>query len=119
MHALIIEDSYVLAMALEDALRALGYVSFDLAANVAEAIAAAEARCPDLIVADQRLDSGTGTDAVRRICSEKPIAVVFVTGSAEEVLAELPLAIIVEKPFAHATLHGAIGKALASPYQAE
>ncbi len=116
MHALIIEDSFILAMTIEDALRPLGYRSFDIAPNVALAIEAAEARCPDLIIADQRLDSGTGTEAVRRICADKPIPVVFVTGSASEVRAELPLAIIVDKPFADAALNGAIMRAVESPF---
>ena len=116
MHALIIEDSFILAMEVEDALRPLGYTSFDIAPDVAAALAAAEARCPDLIVADQRLDSGTGTEAVRRICTEKPIPVVFVTGSAREVRADLPYAIIVEKPFHHRVLHSAISRATAEPY---
>lgn len=116
MHALIIEDSYLLAMEVEDALRPLGYLSFDIVPDVAGAIEAAEARCPDLIVADQRLDAGTGTEAVRRICAGKTIPVVFVTGSASEVRAEFPLAIVVEKPFGRAALHGAIGRALAEPY---
>jgi DNA-binding response OmpR family regulator len=116
MHALIIEDSYLLAMTVEDALIPLGYESFDIVASVADAVAAAERRCPDLIVADQRLDKGTGTEAVRRICSGKTIPVVFVTGSASEVLAELAEAIIVDKPFAEASLHAAVREALGRPY---
>jgi CheY-like chemotaxis protein len=119
MHALIIEDSYLLAMEVEDSLRPLGYLSFDIAPDVAGAIEAAEARCPDLIVADQRLDSGTGTDAVRRICAGKMIPVVFVTGSASEVLAELPVAIVVEKPFARAAFQRAIDRAVTEPYRGE
>ena len=116
MHALIIEDSFILAMEVEDALRPLGYASFDIVPDVAAALAAAEVRCPDLIVADQRLDCGTGTEAVRRICASKPIPVVFVTGSAGEVRAQLPLAVIVEKPFARAALYGAVTRAVAEPY---
>jgi DNA-binding response OmpR family regulator len=116
MHALIIEDSYLLAMTVEDALSPIGYSSFDFAASVADAIAAAERRCPDLIVADQRLDNGTGTEAVRRICSGRTIPVVFVTGSASEVRAELAEAIIVDKPFAEARLHAAVREALGRPY---
>ncbi len=116
MHALIIEDSYLLAMTVEDALGPLGYTSFAVAASVADAIAAAEARCPDIIVADHRLDRGTGTEAVRRICSGKTIPVVFVTGSASEVLAELSDAIVVDKPFAVPRLHAAVRQALTRPY---
>jgi DNA-binding response OmpR family regulator len=116
MHALIIEDQYLLAMALEDALRELGYGSFDIATSVTAAITAAEGRCPDLIVADHRLDSGTGTEAVRRICAGKTIPVIFVTGSGDEVLSELPLAIIVEKPLTHGALGPAVARAQAQPY---
>ena len=117
MHALIIEDGYILALAIEDALRELGYVSFDIAPNTAAAIGAARARCPDLIIADQRLESGTGTDAIREICAEKPIPVVFVTGSADEVRAQLPSPIIVEKPFCAVALSRAVHLAMAAPYR--
>jgi CheY-like chemotaxis protein len=116
MHALIIEDNYLLAMTVEDVLGRLGWQSFAVAASVADAIAAAELRCPDLIIADQRLDCGTGTEAVRRICSGKSIPVVFVTGSASEVRAELAEAIIVDKPFGEARLHAAVRQALTRPY---
>lgn len=117
MHALIIEDNYILAMQVEDSLRPLGYVSFDIAPSTAAAIAAAEERCPDLIVADQRLETGTGTEAIRRICQGKFIPVVFVTGSASEVRAEFPSAIIVDKPCHDAMLHSAIKQARADPYR--
>lgn len=118
MHALIIEDSYLLAMTLEDALRPLGYASFDIAGSADAAVAAAEARCPDLIVADQRLDTGTGVEAVRRICASKPIPVIFVTGSGGEVRAALPAAIVVDKPIHEPTLHAALAKAAADPFVA-
>ena len=116
MHALIIEDSFLVAMTVEDALRPLGYASFDIAVNVSEALAAAEGRCPDLIVADQRLESGSGVEAVRRICAGKPIPVLFVTGSASEVYAELPGAIVLQKPFHDTALRAAAARARAEPY---
>jgi DNA-binding response OmpR family regulator len=119
MHALIIEDSFLVAMTVEDALRPLGYLSFDIAVNVSEAIAAAERCCPDLIVADQRLETGTGVEAVRRICAEKSIPVLFVTASASEVHAELPGAILLHKPFQGTALHAAVREALAKPYRAD
>ena len=115
MHALIIEDEFFITMVMEDALRPLGYDSFDVADGVAEAVQAAEERCPDLVVADQRLADGRGTDAVLAICSGKTIPVVFVTGSAEEVAEVLPSAIIVQKPFQPANVHAAVQKARANP----
>jgi CheY-like chemotaxis protein len=115
VHALIIEDEFFITMMMEDALRPLGYSSFDVAGCVAEALQAAEERCPDLIVADERLADGRGTDAVRAICSDRQIPVVFVTGSAEEVAAVLPDAIIVQKPFQTGNVHAAVHEARAKP----
>lgn len=43
MHALIIEDEALIAMAIEDALRGCGFTSFDVAASAQVAVAAAEA----------------------------------------------------------------------------
>ena len=115
MHALIIEDEFFITMVMEDALRPLGYGTFDVADCVAEAIQAAEDRCPDLIVADQRLADGTGTDAVRAICAGKQIPVIFVTGSAHDVSAALPDAIVVQKPFHESSVHAAVHQARAKP----
>ena len=64
MHALIIEDEPFVALLIEDHLRCLGYLTFDFAVTEAEAVAAALARCPDLIRADSRLPLGCGAGAV-------------------------------------------------------
>jgi CheY-like chemotaxis protein len=116
LHALIIEDEYFVADAIEQSLRDLGFTSFDDANCVAEAIAAARRRCPELIVADYRLVDGTGTEAVLAICAGRPIPVVFVTASAPEVRAALPSAIIVSKPFASLILRGAVKEARDRPF---
>lgn len=117
MRALIIEDEFFITMVMEDVLRPLGYTSFDVADCVAEAIQAAEENCPDLIVADERLADGRGTDAVRAICSGRKIPVVFVTGSAQEVSAVLPNAIIVQKPFQEGNVRAAVQEARANPLE--
>lgn len=117
MHALIIEDELLLALAMEDALAKLGYVTFEIAASMDQAIKAAGNQCPDLIVADHQIIDGTGTDAVLAICSDKAIPVVFVTGSALEVRERLPDALILSKPYAMADLEAAIGAAAKSPFQ--
>ena len=99
MHALIIEDESMIALAIEDALRACGFTSFDIAVSALEALAAAERRCPDLITADVELRPGCGITAVQSICSERPIPVIFITGSPGEVRIRMPGHALVEKPF--------------------
>lgn len=114
-HALIIEDEALLAFAVEEALSEIGYVSFEIAASMAEAIAAAERQCPDLIVADHRILDGTGTEAVMTICSDRVIPVVFVTGSEPEVRAHLPDALVVAKPMTQPLLEAAVQSAVERP----
>ena len=99
MHALIIEDESLIAMAIEDALRDCGFTSFDNAVSADEAVTAAALRCPDLITADVELRPGCGITAVRSICSEQPIPVLFITGSPGEVRIRMPGHALVEKPF--------------------
>lgn len=115
-HALIIEDEYWLAIEMKEALKKLGYATSELASSMAEAIAAAERRCPDLIVADQMIVGGTGTEAILTICSEVPIPVVFVTGSGAEVRGRLPDVPLVDKPFSLPRLHEAIEQAVERPF---
>ena len=99
MHALIIEDESLIAMAIEDALRGCGFESFDLAVSVEEAVTAAAIRCPDLITADVELRPGCGIDAVQSICADRPLCVLFVTGSPGEVRIRMPGHPLIEKPF--------------------
>ena len=99
MHALIIEDESLIAMAIEDALRGCGFTSFDSAISEEEAVSAAARKCPDLITADVQLRPGCGITAVQSICSGKPIPVLFITGSPGEVRIRMPGHALVEKPF--------------------
>ena len=99
MHALIIEDESLIAMAIEDALRDCGFTSFDVAVSADEAVTLAANRCPDLITADVELRPGCGITAVLTICSEQRIPVLFITGSPGEVRIRMPGHGLVEKPF--------------------
>jgi CheY-like chemotaxis protein len=110
MHALIIEDEALIAMSIEGALRACGYVSFSFAATVDQAIDAARERCPDLISADVRLSSGCGIDAVAAICGGGSIPVIFVTGTAGDVGRRRPGSIIVHKPFNDSDIKRAVDR---------
>lgn len=99
MHALIIEDESLIAMAIEDALRDCGFTSFDFAVSDEEAIAAAARKCPDLITADVQLRPGCGITAVQSICSDRPVPALFITGSPGQVMIRMPGHVLVEKPF--------------------
>lgn len=111
MHALIIEQDVWVIVMIEDVLRELGYTSFDSAASVEAAILSAERHCPDLITSDLRLDSGTGIDAVRHICSSAPIPVVFITATPWEVKGRVKAAAIVPKPFGRDSLKAGVARA--------
>ena len=113
MHVLIIEDEPLIAMSIEDALRECGCVSFDFAPSVDEAVAAARARCPDLITADVNLSPGCGIDAVAVICGGAPIPVIFITSKVTDVHVRRPGSIIVQKPFNATKIKGALSLALA------
>ncbi|HST35256.1 MAG TPA: response regulator [Allosphingosinicella sp.] len=118
MHALIIEDNFLIATLIEDILRGLGYTSFDFAEREADAIRAAERRCPDLITADQRLTDGSGVDAVRAICAGRAIPAVFISDYQEDVRRLAPDAILIGKPFNDRMLSEAVARAIAAPMQA-
>ena len=112
MHALIIEDESLIAMAIEDALRGCGFTSFDVAVSAEEAVTAAARNCPDLITADVELRPGCGITAVQSICSEQPIPVLFITGSPGEVIIRMPGHALIEKPFEEGHIMEAIKLAL-------
>jgi CheY-like chemotaxis protein len=114
MHALIIEQDLWIILMIEDILRDLGYTSFALASSPAEAVAAAGARCPDLITSDIRLGSGSGVDAVRQICSAKAIPAVFVTATPWEVREVDSAAVVVPKPFGRGSLTDGVTRATAT-----
>ena len=111
MHALIIEDEFLTAQLIEDRLRELGFTSFALAMDEEEAIAAASERCPDLITSDVQLSPGCGIDADQRICDEKPIPVLYITGTAMLVRQRCPWAVVIEKPFGVTNLRDGVQQA--------
>lgn len=112
MHALIIEDEDLVAMAIEDILRECGFTSFDVATSTDTAIDAAARRTPDLITSDVRLNPGCGMSAVESIREGPTVPVVFVTGNAAEVALRLPEHRVVEKPFTDRALIAAVASAM-------
>ena len=113
-HALIIEDEEVIALMIEDELTEFGYATIAKATSQLEAVRSAEHECPNLITADDRLSDGSGIAAVRHICRDRAIPVVFITGDPASVEEAIPDAVILEKPFTHFELGSAIRRAVSS-----
>ena len=113
MHALIIEDEFLIATAIEDALRDCGFATFDIAHSMQTAIDAAVRKCPDLITTDVQLSPGCGIATVQGICSGSPIPVIFITGNSADVRRKLPDQHVLDKPFSEASLIAAVAVAMA------
>lgn len=114
MHALIIEDDMMTAAAIEFVLGECGFVSFEIASSGLAAVAAARRRCPDLITADVSLAAGDGIEAIRLICRQPSIPVIFITGHAAcEVRRQVPDYPVLTKPFSEQTLTYTVAASLA------
>ncbi len=108
MHALIIEDEYMIATVIEYVLRDCGFDSFDIASSSETAIAAAASRRPDLITADLQLEAGSGIEAVDTICGRPSIPVIFITGTAAQIRDRVTEHAVLKKPFSEQTLQYAV-----------
>jgi two-component system, response regulator PdtaR len=115
-HALIIEDHFLIALMLQEYLEENGYDTSDIAATQAQAIALAEQRCPDLITADDKLEHGTGVEAIRHICRDNTIPVIFIVADPANVQSSLPNALVLLKPFSEAALASAVQAAERTPF---
>ena len=113
MHALIVEDEYLIAQSLREMLETLGFKTFSFARSEDSAVSAAEGAAIDLITADVRLLPGDGVRAVEAICKRRRIPVVFITGYAEELQERAPEATVVQKPVQSAELAEAVRRVLA------
>jgi DNA-binding response OmpR family regulator len=111
MHALIIEDQFLISHLIEVRLRDLGFDSFAFAMDEAEAITEASNHHPDLITSDVQLACGCGIDAVQRICDKVPTPVVYITGTARAVRDRCPWAVVIEKPFGMTDLREGVREA--------
>jgi DNA-binding response OmpR family regulator len=110
MHALIIEPDTFIGWMIEDVLRANGFASFDFACSGEEAVAAAMARCPDLITTEFRIGTGISLEAIQLICSEAAVPIIFITAMAGELRGLRSDAMVVQKPFSGADLNAAVAQ---------
>jgi len=112
---LIIEDEPLIAMDLETIVRDLGHEVSGVAVTRDEAVAAARAHRPGLVLADIQLaDDSSGIDAVKDILDDFSVPVIFITAFPERLLTgERPEpTFLITKPFQRATVKAAIAQAL-------
>jgi CheY-like chemotaxis protein len=109
LRLLIVEDELLIAMDLELQLAELGHEVVAIAADPDQALAAAKAYGPELVLMDLRLARGTsGFDAARRLRQELNLRCVFVSASLDvatvAALGALEPVGFVAKPVLSATL---------------
>jgi CheY-like chemotaxis protein len=112
---LVIEDEPIIAFDIAGTVTEMGHRVIGTAATKSEAVAAAEAKRPGLILADIQLDDGSsGIDAVREILDLFDVPVIFVTAFPERLLTgeTTEPAFLVAKPFEPDVLKITIAQAL-------
>jgi DNA-directed RNA polymerase specialized sigma24 family protein/CheY-like chemotaxis protein len=112
---LIIEDEPIISLDLQSIVREMGHTVSAIATTRDEAVRAARATEPGLVLADIKLaDGSSGIDAVRQILSEVQVPIVFITAYPERLLTgERPEpTFLVTKPFAPDTVRVAVSQAL-------
>ncbi len=112
---LIIEDEPVIALDIEGLVKDLGHNVTAITATRDEAVAAAKANPPGLVLADIQLaDGSSGIDAVKSILGDMDVPVIFITAYPERLLTgDRPEpAFLITKPFLPQTVKAAIGQAL-------
>jgi CheY-like chemotaxis protein/DNA-directed RNA polymerase specialized sigma24 family protein len=119
---LVIEDEPIIAFDIAGIVTEMGHRVVGTASTKSEAVAAAQAKRPGLILADIQLDDGsTGIEAVREILEAVDVPVIFVTAFPERLLTgeKTEPAFLVAKPFEPDVLKITIAQALYTQRAAE
>ena len=112
---LIIEDEPLIAIDIEDLVKAMGHRVIGIARTRSEAVEIAAKRPPQLVLSDIQLaDGSSGIDAVNDLLKTISIPVIFITAFPERLLTgERPEpAFLITKPFAPDMVKGVIAQAI-------
>ncbi|WP_260580705.1 response regulator [Sphingopyxis sp. PET50] len=112
---LIIEDEPLIAMELEEIVRALGHEVAGVATTHEDAVAAFEDSDAGLVLADIQLaDGSSGIDAVQDILAIAPVPAIFITAFPERLLTgnRVEPTFLISKPFRENTVRAAISQSL-------
>lgn len=114
-HVLIIEDEPLIALDLEDLLKAHGALTFSFADTQRGAVAEAKAHRPDFILSDVWLLEGTGPLAVESIRGDGgTIPVIFITATPDACTPCDPPGMVFRKPLNRPAIGAAFEKMLAA-----
>ncbi|QJU60924.1 response regulator [Sphingomonas sp. AP4-R1] len=98
-HVLVIEDEWLLSEYISDIAERAGGTSIDTAATEADAVDAAFAHRPDIILSDVILGEGNGPSAVQAIYQRYgEVPVIFITGTPADCHPCAPPGVIFGKP---------------------
>jgi CheY-like chemotaxis protein len=112
---LIIEDEPLISLDLSEIVESLGHAVTTVARTADQAVRAARAEPPGLVLADIQLaDGSSGLDAVREILGDVEVPVIFVTSFPERLLTgERPEpTFLITKPYDPNAVKAAISQAL-------
>ena len=106
---LVVEDSLLIALDIEDALKRLGVETVRTATSVADALARIAERAPDFAIVDYRLGEEPSTPVAEAL-SGLGVKFVLATGYSEqfEELERLAPAEILQKPFGRVAIEQAV-----------
>lgn len=112
---LIIEDEPLISMDLAEIVEELGHTVSGQAITATQAVRAAKANLPDLVLADIQLaDGSSGIDAVKTILANNDVPVIFITSFPERLLTgERPEpTFLITKPYEPDMVRAAVAQAL-------
>jgi AmiR/NasT family two-component response regulator len=116
LHVAVADDEFLMRLYLHEILTEFGCNVVAVAESGSQLVEQCRAHHPDLVVTDIRMPGMDGVEAVRRICQNNPMPVIFVTGFGEEQrsqLVELGCVLhFLTKPIDEAMLRAAISTVL-------
>ncbi len=81
---LIVEDERIIARDLQGSLIEMGYDAFAIAASAEEALACAQAKCPDVVLMDIRIKgTADGIQAADILRKQFPMSIIYLTAHAD------------------------------------
>ncbi|MEM9310294.1 MAG: HWE histidine kinase domain-containing protein [Pseudomonadota bacterium] len=108
-HMLVVEDSMIIAVDVEENLRRLGVASIDVASSVSGALKAIEMQAPDLAMVDFNLGAESSEPVIKEL-ADRGIPFVLATGYGElgEKLGEFGAMGLLRKPYGRAEIENVL-----------
>lgn len=116
VHALIVDDNRLISRAIENCLNVFDFDSFDHAWTGAQAVEAATARQPDLVVVGETISDAAPVDVARNIGEQFGVPVLQVARGQCAVRRSLSSGIVFDGPFSLSEIGTAVACARAADH---